>query len=149
MSSGKLILALLLFLHFLGRKRKIEKKNLSSGNRNFVFWHWLIGLKAGWGAYLVAHFVENSKSMHWWKKCQQLFNWNTTFWWYEVDFVSLILDGCIEPKNFCQILNFRLVGIGVFEGIKRYFVVNHATPETGARPITIILETEWIRVRKS
>ena len=63
--------------------------------------------------------------------------------------MSLILDGCIEPKNFCQILNFRLVGIGVFEGIKRYFVVNHATPETGARPITIILEKEWIRVRKS
>lgn len=53
--------------------------------------------------------------------------------------LSLIPDGCIEPKNLYQILDFRLVGVGVSEWVKCYLVVNHATPETCASSFTIIL----------
>ena len=58
-----------------------------------------------------------------------------------VDSVSLILDGCVEPENLCQIFNsFRLVWKRIFERVKGYFVVNHAAPETCASPFTIILD---------
>ena len=52
---------------------------------------------------------------------------------------SLIPYGCIEPKNLYQILDFRLVGVGVSEWVKCDLVVNHATPETCASSFTIIL----------
>ena len=79
--------------------------------------------------------------LQWWTEVPKSHSAGTYACVDAVDSVSLILDGCVEPENLCQIFNsFRLVWKSIFERVKGYFIVDHAAPETCASPFTIILD---------